>query len=187
MNDSLSQKPYRLFFPLGALLGGLGVGHELGDVPRLFPRIDDKKLKEIMDELEAQAGAARAAESSAPAPRKDLAPAKDQIVIDDFSKVDLRVGIIREAEHVEGADRLLKLMVDIGEEKPRQVFAGIKSHYGDPSSLLGTKVILVANLKPRKMKFGVSEGMVLAASGGGKKRLCVAEFEGELHPGDTVS
>ena len=78
-------------------------------------------------------------------------------------------------------------MVDLGEEKPRQVFAGIKSHYPKPEKLVGSKVIVVANLKPRKMKFGLSEGMVLAASGGGKERLCVATFDGDLEPGDTVS
>ena len=77
-------------------------------------------------------------------------------------------------------------MVDIGEEKPRQVFAGIRSAYPDPEVLMGTQVILVANLKPRKMKFGVSEGMVLAA-GGGTDRLCAATFDGELLPGDPVS
>ncbi len=76
-------------------------------------------------------------------------------------------------------------MVDLGEEKPRQIFAGIKSHYAKPQDLVGTKVVVVANLKPRKMKFGISEGMVLA--GGGDDRLCIAEFDGDLEPGDTVT
>lgn len=86
------------------------------------------------------------------------------ISIDDFMKVDLRVAKIVNAEHVEGAEKLLKLTLDIGEEKPRTVFAGIKSAY-DPELLKGRLTVMVANLAPRKMKFGMSEGMVLAASG----------------------
>jgi methionyl-tRNA synthetase len=85
------------------------------------------------------------------------------ISIDDFTKVDLRIAKIVNAEHVEGAEKLLKLSLDIGEEKPRQVFAGIKSAY-DPATLVGRLTVMVANLAPRKMKFGMSEGMVLAAS-----------------------
>ena len=83
---------------------------------------------------------------------------------DEFSKVDLRVARIVNAEHVEGAEKLLKLTLDIGEEKTRTVFAGIKSAY-DPEKLKGRMTVMVANLAPRKMKFGLSEGMVLAASG----------------------
>jgi methionyl-tRNA synthetase len=85
------------------------------------------------------------------------------ISIDDFAKVDLRVAKIVDAAHVEGADKLIRLSLDIGEERPRQVFAGIKSAY-DPASLIGRLTVMVANLAPRKMKFGMSEGMVLAAS-----------------------
>jgi len=87
------------------------------------------------------------------------------ITIDDFSKVDLRVAKIVNAEHVEGADKLLRLTLDIGGET-RQVFAGIKSAY-DPETLKGRMTVMVANLKPRKMRFGESQGMVLAASGDG--------------------
>ncbi|HRP66295.1 MAG TPA: methionine--tRNA ligase subunit beta, partial [Thauera sp.] len=91
------------------------------------------------------------------------------ISIDDFTKVDLRIAKIVNAEHVEGADKLIRLSLDIGETdeagqpKPRQVFAGIKSAY-DPATLIGRMTVMVANLAPRKMKFGMSEGMVLAAS-----------------------
>jgi len=87
-----------------------------------------------------------------------------QINIDDFSKIDLRVARIVTAEHVEGADKLLKLTLDVGPLGTRQVFAGIKSAY-DPATLAGRLTVVVANLAPRKMKFGMSEGMVLAASG----------------------
>jgi methionyl-tRNA synthetase len=85
------------------------------------------------------------------------------ISIDDFAKIDLRIARIVDAGHVEGADKLIRLSLDIGEEKPRQVFAGIKSAY-DPALLVGRLTVMVANLAPRKMKFGMSEGMVLAAS-----------------------
>ena len=85
------------------------------------------------------------------------------ISIDDFMKVDLRIAKIVNAEHVEGAEKLLKLTLDIGEAATRQVFAGIKSAY-NPATLIGRNTVMLANLAPRKMKFGMSEGMVLAAS-----------------------
>jgi len=93
-----------------------------------------------------------------------IAPIAETISIEDFSKIDLRVAHILNAEHVEGAEKLLKLTLDIGEPQPRTVFAGIKSAY-DPEKLKGRMTVMVANLAPRKMKFGLSEGMVLAASG----------------------
>jgi methionyl-tRNA synthetase len=91
-------------------------------------------------------------------------PTPATISIDDFAKIDLRVARIAHAEHVEGADKLLRLTLDIGAFGTRQVFAGIKSAY-DPAALIGRMTVMVANLAPRKMKFGISEGMVLAASG----------------------
>ena len=90
-------------------------------------------------------------------------PEAEYISIDDFTKIDLRIAKIVNAEHVEGAEKLLKLSLDIGEDNPRQVFAGIKSAY-DPVTLVGRLTVMVVNLAPRKMKFGLSEGMVLAAS-----------------------
>jgi len=95
---------------------------------------------------------------------KTIAPIAETINIDDFSKIDLRVAHIINAEHVETANKLLKLTLDIGDGQPRTVFAGIKSAY-DPEKLKGRMTVMVANLAPRKMKFGLSEGMVLAASG----------------------
>ncbi len=94
----------------------------------------------------------------------NIAPIAETISIDEFSKIDLRVARIVNAEHIEGAAKLLKLTLDIGEGKTRTVFAGIKSAY-DPEQLKGRMTVMVANLAPRKMKFGLSEGMVLAASG----------------------
>lgn len=92
-----------------------------------------------------------------------IAPIAPEITIEDFAKVDLRVGLIVAAAFVEGADKMLQLTVDIGEETPRNVLAGIKSAYS-PEDLLNKQVVIVANLAPRKMKFGISNGMVAAAS-----------------------
>jgi methionyl-tRNA synthetase len=94
----------------------------------------------------------------------EAATQPETISIDDFTKIDLRVARIANAEHVEGADKLLKLTLDVGALGTKQVFAGIKSAY-DPAALVGRLTVMVANLAPRKMKFGMSEGMVLAASG----------------------
>ena len=110
---------------------------------------------------------------------------RDQpITIDDFAKVDLRIARIVNAEHVEGADKLLKLTLDVGEGRPRTVFAGIKSAYR-PEDLVGRLTPMVANLAPRKMKFGVSEGMVLAASGDGPGIFLLAPDAG-AQPGMRV-
>jgi glutaminyl-tRNA synthetase len=114
-----------------------------------------------------------------------IEPIGEEITIEEFSKIDLRVGIIREASPLEGAKKLVRLMVDIGEGRLRQIFAGISSAYPDPENLIGKKVIVVANLKPRKMSFGISEGMVL--SGGDLDRLCITTFDGNPLPGDKVS
>jgi methionyl-tRNA synthetase len=83
--------------------------------------------------------------------------------IDDFMKIDLRIVRIANAEHVEGADKLVRLTLDVGNNETRNVFAGIKAAY-DPAQLIGRLTVMVANLAPRKMKFGMSDGMVLAAS-----------------------
>ena len=105
------------------------------------------------------------------------------ITIDEFNKVELRVARIVSAEHVEGADKLLKLHLDLGNET-RQVFAGIKSAY-DPAKLVGRLTVMVANLQPRKMRFGESQGMVLAASGDGPGIFLLSPDDGAL-PGMRV-
>ncbi len=105
----------------------------------------------------------------------------NEIGIEEFNKVDLRVGLIKEAGLVEGADKLIRALVDLGEAKPRQIFAGLRASYADPSVLVGKKVIVVANLKPRQMKFGLSEGMILAAN----HRVLAADESAK--PGDKVS
>ena len=104
-------------------------------------------------------------------------PQSSTITIDDFTKVDLRIARIVNAEHVEGAEKLLKLTLDVGEGRHRTVFAGIKSAY-DPATLVGRLTPMVANLAPRKMKFGVSEGMVLAAGSGGGELFILSPDSG---------
>jgi methionyl-tRNA synthetase len=126
-------------------------GHGIGEYKHLMQRVDPARL----DELFAQPAV------SAPEPGGEaLAP---EIKIDDFAKVDLRIAKIVDAELVEGSDKLLRLTLDVGEGRTRNVFSGIKSAYR-PEDLIGKFTVVVANLAPRKMKFGLSEGMVLAAS-----------------------
>lgn len=132
-------------------------GHQINAYEHLITRIDPKQIEAM---IEANKDNMQAATPAVAAPAAEEA---HYISIDDFTKVDLRIAKIVNAEHVEGAEKLLKLSLDIGEDKPRQVFAGIKSAY-DPETLKGRLTIMVANLAPRKMKFGLSEGMVLAAS-----------------------
>jgi len=110
-------------------------------------------------------------------------PIRDTIEYDDFAKIDLRIALITNAEHVEKADKLLKLTLDLGGET-RQVFAGIKSAYA-PEDLIGKHTVMVANLAPRKMRFGLSEGMVLAAGPGGKD-LWILEPQKGAQPGMRV-
>jgi methionyl-tRNA synthetase len=113
-----------------------------------------------------------------------IAPVAETISIDDFSKIDLRVAKIVNAEHVPGAEKLLKLTLDIGNEQ-RTVFAGIKSAY-DPEQLKGRLTVMVANLAPRQMKFGLSEGMVLAAGGGNPGELFILSPDSGAQPGMRV-
>jgi len=131
----------------------------------LMARIDPKQIDALLEGPKAAAAASPSASNaaaSAPAPAQ--ASGAGTSTVDDFAKIDLRIAKIVNAEHVEGADKLLKLTLDVGEGRTRTVFAGIKSAY-KPEDLVGRLTAVVANLAPRKMKFGVSEGMVLAASG----------------------
>lgn len=139
-------------------------------------------LKDTWAKIE-KGAAASAPEAGGGKPKSSAAPG--EITIEDFSKLDLRAGLIVEASLVEGADKLVRLNVDLGEGRLRQIFAGIRSSYPDPASLIGKTVVVVANLKPRKMKFGVSEGMVL--SGTGKDGMSVLTFDRVQNPGDKVS
>jgi methionyl-tRNA synthetase len=125
----------------------------------LAKRVEPKQIEALMNDARESLAPAGTDQTGTGA-KLELAP---EITIDDFMKIDLRVARIAEAAHVEGADKLLKLVLDLGGET-RQVFAGIRSAY-DPAELEGRLTVMVANLKPRTMRFGVSEGMVLAAGG----------------------
>ena len=145
----------------------LPVGHQIKPYQHLMTRLDPKLIEAMV--AANQESLKPMPESHSPTRHAEhqqhaITPIAETISIDDFSKVDLRVARIVNAEHVEGAEKLLKLTLDIGEAQPRTVFAGIKSAY-DPEKLKGRLTVMVANLAPRKMKFGMSEGMVLAASG----------------------
>jgi methionyl-tRNA synthetase len=142
-------------------------GHTINTYQHLATRLDPKLIEamvaanqESLKPMTESHSETRHAEHQ----QHTITPIAETISIDDFSKIDLRVARITNAEHVEGAEKLLKLTLDIGEAQPRTVFAGIKSAY-DPEKLKGRMTVMVANLAPRKMKFGLSEGMVLAASG----------------------
>jgi glutaminyl-tRNA synthetase len=152
-----------------------------------WAKIEKAQAKEApVAEAPAQAKPAHPGNGAPSAGRREqLEPIGKEISIDEFSKIDLRVGMVREASTVEGSNKLIRLMVDIGENRLRQIFAGIRSGYPDPEKLIGKKVVVVANLKPRQMKFGLSEGMIL--SGGDAERLCAPTFEGDPLPGDKVT
>ena len=137
-------------------------GHQINEYSHLITRIDPKAIEAMTEANKENLQATPVVAQVAVKPTEAL-PEAEYISIDDFTKVDLRIAHIVNAEHVEGAEKLLKLTLDIGEDKLRQVFAGIKSAY-DPATLIGRNTVMVANLAPRKMKFGMSEGMVLAAS-----------------------
>ena len=141
-------------------------GHKINTYNHLMTRIDPKQIEAMVEANKESLQPAAQSHSQtrhAESQQHEAQPVADTIAIDDFAKIDLRIARIANAEHVEGAEKLLRLTLDIGEEKPRTVFAGIKSAY-DPAPLVGRLTVMVANLAPRKMKFGISEGMVLAAS-----------------------
>ncbi|TMO58610.1 methionine--tRNA ligase [Pseudoalteromonas aurantia] len=140
--------------------------HSINKFKALMQRVDMDKVNVMLEESKESLAATTEPKID---PNSPLAkePIADEIEFNDFAKVDLRVAKIAKAEHVEGADKLLKLTLDLGGET-RQVFAGIKSAYA-PEDIEGKLTVMVANLKPRKMRFGMSEGMVLAAGPGGKE------------------
>jgi methionyl-tRNA synthetase len=177
--------------------GQLPAGTRIGEVKPVFPRLDrEKLLAEIKVEVNTQMDAENAKEAGTevPAPtgqhetqaQPAAAPAAaaepEYITIDDFAKVDMRVGTVLEASRIEGADKLLKLRIDLGEAAPRQILAGIAQYY-EPESLVGRKVAVVANLKPRKMRGLESQGMVVAASAGDEGRPVIATFAEDVPNG----
>jgi len=142
------------------------LAHGVNKFKPLMQRVDKKHIDKMIDDSKESLAPASTEKAAKKTNKKKAKPAEKLAVIDfeDFAKVDLRIAKIVNAEHVEGADKLLRLSLDIGEEKPRNVFAGIKSAYA-PDTLVGRFTVMVANLAPRKMKFGMSEGMVILAAG----------------------
>lgn len=154
----------------------LGAGHAIGEYKHLMQRVDPKLLDALFEPPaaapEAASGAPIADGSEAASAAADNLPGGEALAptisIDDFAKIDLRIARIEACEKVEGSTKLLRLTLDVGEGRTRTVFSGIASAY-QPEELVGKLTVMVANLAPRKMKFGVSEGMVLAASHGDNK------------------
>ncbi|WMS87493.1 methionine--tRNA ligase [Pleionea litopenaei] len=147
-------------------------GHSINKFKPMVKRIEAEQINTMIEDSVEQAPAAELAD-----------PLKPEISFDDFDKIDLRIAKIISAEHVEGADKLLKLQLDLG-GVTKQVFAGIKSAYS-PEQLEGKLTVMVANLAPRKMRFGMSEGMVLAAGPGGKD-LWILNPDDGAEPGMRV-
>lgn len=152
--------------------GGTVAGTKVSKGDIIFPRIDvEKKLEELASLQEKVV------------PKKEYKPLKEEITIEDFAKLDLRVGKILTCEPIKGAKKLLKLKVDLGNEI-RQVVSGISEHY-EPKDLIGKKVVLVANLKPVKLKGELSKGMILAASSDGS--LSIVTLDRDEEEGTVVS
>ena len=177
--------------------GELQAGSPIQDVKPLFPRIDKAKtmeeikmeseLKSRQSEPPAAAGGPTAAgttgSSGQHATEAEAVPGvATYIEITDFAKIDLRVGEVKTAERIPKADKLLLITVDIGEEKPRQILAGIAQYY-EPESLIGRKIVVVANLKPRKLRGYESQGMLLAASVGEEGKPVIATFAEDVPNG----
>ncbi len=173
----------------GAAVYETMLGRTIGAYSHLMQRVDAKMVENLFDKpaAAAPAAAAPAAEAATPAAQaattgdiEELAP---EISIDDFMKIDLRVARIVNCEHVEGAGKLLRLTLDVGEGRHRNVFSGIKSAY-KPEDLVGKLTVMVANLAPRKMRGLVSQGMMLAAEGDGKVSLL--QPDQDLPAGSTI-
>ncbi|MCO7621592.1 methionine--tRNA ligase [Pseudomonas guariconensis] len=157
--------------------------HKLNPFKALMSRIEPAKVEAM---VAASKEDLAATQSPVPAGNGELTkdPLSPEIEFDTFAAVDLRVALIVKAEAVEGADKLLRLTLDIGDER-RNVFSGIKSAYPDPAKLEGRLTMMVANLKPRKMRFGVSEGMVMAAGPGGEEIYLLSPDSG-AKPGQRI-
>lgn len=158
--------------------------HRINKFKPLMTRVEKEKIDAMLEASRQDLKAESATSKQEKKKASKMENIAEQIEFDDFAKVDLRVARIVKAGHVEGADKLLQLTLDIGEDKPRNVFAGIKSAYS-PEDLEGKMTVMVANLAPRKMRFGLSEGMVLAAGPGGKDLWILEPHEG-AQPGMRI-
>jgi len=156
--------------------------HKINPFKPLMTRVEKEHIEAMIEDSKDDLNATESEQALVTGPLADN-PIAEEITIDDFMKVDLRIAKIIKAEHVEGADKLLQLTLDLDGET-RNVFAGIKSAYS-PEDLEGKLTVMVANLAPRKMRFGLSEGMVLAAGSGGKELFVLSPDNG-AEPGMKV-
>ncbi|WP_434025986.1 methionine--tRNA ligase [[Pseudomonas] boreopolis] len=168
----------------------LAGGHAIQPYAALFTRIDPKLIdamteasKDTLAAAPAAAPAKNAEPKAAPAAKQE--EAGQYIGIDDFAKLDLRIGKVLACEFVEGSDKLLRFELDAGELGKRQIFSGIRASYGEPDRLVGRNVVFIANLAPRKMRFGVSEGMILSAGFDGGA-LALLDADSGAQPGMPV-
>jgi methionyl-tRNA synthetase len=155
----------------------------------LFTRIDPKNIQAMIDSSKDTTTAAPAGDAKpAKAAEQKKAPAAEAVPgtigIDDFAKLDLRIGKVLECGFVDGSDKLLRFLLDAGELGQRQIFSGIRGSYGEPETLIGRNVVFIANLAPRKMRFGLSEGMILSA--GGDEGLFLLAADDGAQPGHPV-
>ena len=171
------------------------LGHQINKFKPLMQRIEEKDIAAMVEDSKAsltQVGAPTAsqddkaaAKNTSPAAMPSSTEQADYIGIEDFAKVEMKVAHVIACNHVEGADKLLQFTLDVGEAQPRNVFSGIRKFY-EPEQLQGKKVICVTNLAPRKMKFGISEGMILS-SGDPKTGLVVMTLPDEAVIGDSLA
>jgi methionyl-tRNA synthetase len=165
-------------------IGTLLENHKINKFKRLIERIDEQQVNAMIEESKEGSGPAESqTESSQPAAAESTEPFKPECTIEDFAKIDLRIAKVINAEAVEGADKLLRLELDLGGPE-KTVFAGIATAY-KPEELMGKLVVCLANLKPRKMRFGLSEGMILAAGSGGKDIFMLSVDTG-AKPGEEI-
>jgi methionyl-tRNA synthetase len=167
------------------------LGTKIEAYQALATRLDPKEVMKLVNDSTPAMPATKAPAATAASSASDkamLAAATavegNLISVDELARVDLRIAKILHAELVEGADKLLRLEVDVGELGRRQIYAGLRQAY-DPATLVGRMTIIVANLEPRKMRFGVSEGMVLAA-GPGARELFILSPDNGATPGSRV-
>ncbi|MGB8636394.1 MAG: methionine--tRNA ligase [Rhodanobacteraceae bacterium] len=153
--------------------------HTLNTFTPILTRIDPKKIAAMTEDAKESLKP-----ESKPSPESRV-PSPETITIDDFAKLDLRIGKVVVCEHVEGADKLLRFELDAGDLGSRQIFSGIKAAYPEPERLVGQNVVFIANLAPRKMRFGLSEGMILSAGEGGTD-LSLVTADPKARPGATV-
>ncbi|MBM7424214.1 methionine--tRNA ligase [Spongiibacter marinus] len=163
--------------------------HKIENFKAMMARVDSDKVQAMVDDSRQSIEAAKTVQKASKKPEKKAAQINDDAIADtiefpDFAKIDLRLAKIVDAQAVEGADKLLQLTLDLGEHGQKQVFSGIKAAYS-PEQLIGKLTVMVANLAPRKMRFGVSEGMVLAAGPGGDELWLLEPHEG-AKPGMRV-